>query len=290
LAIYRNWVSASVLPALSWLFEVLPSLGDNTFQEPETRQSQRQRAGDMNPSTVLVVTGLVAEARIAAGADIHVVTGGCDGAHLKAQLEKAVRPNISGIVSFGIAGGLAPGVKPGTPLVARGIITERDEYFECHRGWSQKLAKALGDVPIVDMAGIDLPVADPAGKRALHVATRAAAADTESHIAARIAARHHLPFAAFRVVADPAERHLPHAALVGVRQDGELAIGRVLRSLMSDPRQLPHLFRTALDARAAFDALFRSREMIAGGFSFLDFGELMLDVPREDVIGGSLTV
>ncbi len=218
------------------------------------------------------------------------MTGGGDSVNLKAQLEKAVHANVSGIVSFGIAGGLAPGVRPGTPLVARGIIAESAEYFECHRGWSQRLAKALGDVPIVDMAGIDLPVADPASKRALHVATRAVAADMESHIAARIAAAHNLPFTAFRVVADPAERRLAPAALVGIRQDGEFAIGRVMRSLIGEPRQIPHLFRTALDTRAAFAALFRGREMVAGSFGFLDFGELVLDVPREDVICGSLPV
>ncbi|MGH6675795.1 MAG: phosphorylase [Xanthobacteraceae bacterium] len=265
-------------------------MGDGAFQELETRQSQHGRARDVEPGKILVVTGLAAEARLAAGTDIRVVTGGGDSAQLKAQLERAVRADVSGIVSFGIAGGLAPGVRPGTPLVARGIVGEGAEYFECHRGWSQRLAKALGDVPIVDMAGIDLPVANPSGKRALHVATRAVAADTESHIAARVAAAHHLPFAAFRVVADPAERQLPPAALVGVRPDGELAVGRVFRSVLSEPRQIPHLFRAALDARAAFDALFRGREMVAGGFGFLDFGELVLNVPCEDVLGGSLPV
>jgi adenosylhomocysteine nucleosidase len=233
---------------------------------------------------------LAAEARLAAGSDIRVVTGGGDSANLKAQLDQAAHANVSGVVSFGIAGGLAPGVAPGTPLVARGIIAEGPEYLECHRGWSQRLAKALGDVPIVDMAGVDLPVVNPASKRALHVSTRAVAADMESHIAARFAAAHNLPFTAFRVVADPAERHLPPAALVGIRQNGELAMGRVLRSLLSEPSQIPHLFRTALDTRAAFDALFRGREMVAGGFGFLDFGELVVDVPCEDVLGGSLPV
>jgi adenosylhomocysteine nucleosidase len=218
------------------------------------------------------------------------VTGGGDTANLHTALKEAARTHISAIVSFGIAGGLAPGVRPGTLLVARGIIAEGAQYYECHRGWSQRLAKALGDVPIVDMAGMDVPVADPAGKRALHVATRAATVDTESHVAARVAAAHNLPFTALRVVADPAERQLPPAALVGVRPDGKLAMGRIMRSLISEPQQIPHLFRTALDTRAAFAALFRSREMVAGGFGFLDFGELVLDVPCEDVIGGSLPV
>ncbi|HLH11492.1 MAG TPA: phosphorylase [Methylovirgula sp.] len=239
---------------------------------------------------MLVVTGLAAEARLAAGADIDVVTSGGHGGNLANILHAAIRAKVSAIISFGIAGGLAPGVRPGTLLVARRIIAENEQYYECDRAWSQRLAKALGDVPIVDMAGADRPVADPAGKRALHVATRAATVDTESHVAARVAAAHGLPFAAFRVVADPAERKLPPAALVGVRPDGKLAMGKIMRSLAGEPRQIPHLFRTALDTRAAFDGLFRGRQMLAGGFGFLDFGELLLDVPREDVIGGSLPV
>ncbi len=265
-------------------------MDDGALPEREADRQRRDRPRNGRPRTILAVTGLAAEARLAAGADIRVVTSGGDGTRLQAQLETAVRADISGIVSFGIAGGLAPGVRAGTPLVARGIVAANAEYFECHRGWSQRLAKALGDVPIVDMAGIDLPIADPSGKRALHVATRAVAADTESHIAARVAAAHRLPFAAFRVVADPAERQLPPAALVGVRRNGKLAVGRVVRSVLREPRQIPRLFRTALDARAAFDALFCGREMIAGGFGFLDLGELVLDMPCEDVLGGSLPV
>ncbi len=236
------------------------------------------------------MTGLVAEARIAAGPHVAVVSSGGDRARLQAKLEKALRSEVSAIVSFGIAGGLAPGLNAGTPLVARAIVAEDGQYYESDRSWAQSLANALGGALIVDIAGVDAPVADPAQKRALHVATGAVAVDMESHIAARVAAAHNLPFAAFRVVADPAERQLPHAALVGLRDDGTLALGAVMRSLLREPRQVPHLIRTALDTRAAFVSLFSGRQMIAGGFGFGDFRELMLDVPCEDVLGRSLPV
>ncbi len=88
----------------------------------------------------------------------------------------------------------------------------------------------------------------------------------ESHVAARLAALHGLPFAALRVVADPAERSLPPAALVGMRPDGTTDIGAVLRSLGRAPRQLPGLIRTGLDARAAFSALKSSRLELASLF------------------------
>lgn len=236
------------------------------------------------------MTGLVAEARVALGPQVAVISSGGARALLQARLEKAVRWNVSGVVSFGIAGGLAPGLSAGTPLVARAIIAEDGQYFESDHFWAQGLAKALGGAPIVDIAGVDVPIAEPAHKRALHVATGAVAVDMESHIAARVAAAHNLPFVAFRVIADPAERRLPHAALVGVRHDGRLALGAVARSLLREPRQAPHLVRTALDTRAAFMSLFRGRQMIASGFGFREFRELVLDVPREDVFGRSLPV
>jgi adenosylhomocysteine nucleosidase len=133
-------------------------------------------------------------------------------------------------------------------------------------------------------------VAGPAEKRALHSKTGAHAADMESHIAARIAAAHKLPFAAFRVVADPADRQLPHAALVAIKPDGSIALGAILGSLVRDPRQVTQLMRTANDARLAFAALFRGRKMVAGPLGFTDFREFLLDLPAEDVIGGPLQV
>ena len=120
--------------------------------------------------------------------------------------------------------------------------------------------------------------------------TGAHAADMESHIAARVAAAHNLPFAAFRVVADPVHRRLPHAALVALKPDGSLAYGAIVESILRNPGQIPQLLRTARDAQAAFLTLFRSRKLVAGTIGFTDFREFLLDVPAEDVLGGPLQV
>ncbi len=239
---------------------------------------------------VIAVTGLTMEARIAAGPRILTVSGTGDGLGLERALKVAIAREASAIISFGVAGGLAPGLAPGSKLVARAIIAEDGARYYGDPAWSRRLADALGGAMIADIAGVDVPVAGCAEKRALHIKTGAHAVDTESHVAARVAAAHGLPFAAFRVVADPADRQLPHAALVAMKPDGSIALGAIAGSILRDPRQVPKLVRIALDARAAFAALFRGRKMIAGTLGFSDFPEFLLDLPAEDELGGPLQV
>jgi adenosylhomocysteine nucleosidase len=241
-------------------------------------------------SQAIAVTGLKTEARMVAGPGVLAIAGGGDSAGLAVALEAAVANNASAIISFGVAGGLAPGLVPGSALVARAIITEDGTRYSSDPAWSKRLSNALGGAAIADIAGIDVPLSGQEEKHALHMKTGAHAADMESHIAARIAAANELPFAAYRVVADPAHRRLPHAALVALKPDGSLAFGAIAQSILRDPRQIPQLLRIANDAQAAFVALFRSRKLIAGTLGFADFRELLLDVPAEDVLGGSLQV
>lgn len=216
---------------------------------------------------------------------------GCgDVLGLSQRIEAAAAQGASAIISFGVAGGLAAGIAPGTILVARTVIAENGTRYNSDPVWSLRLSATLGWAKLADIAGIDLPVSGIAKRRALHLKTGALAADTESHVAAKVAAAYRLPFAAVRVVADPAYRQLPEAALVAIRPDGSLAFGAILGSLINNPRQIPHLMLTADDARKAFVALLHGRKLLAGRLGFRDFREFMLDVPAEDVVGGPLPV
>ena len=214
---------------------------------------------------ILAVTGLRAEARIASGYGVITVAGGGDPARLALLLQAALARGARAVISFGIAGGLAPGVAPGSVLIARGVH-HGGERTETASAWVLRLAAALPGAQIADIVGVDAAVIGAEDKAALHRRTGAAAVDMESHIAARLAAVHGVPFAALRVVADPAERTLPAAALVGMRKDGTTDISAVLRSLARAPRQLPGLIRTGLDAKAAFAALKSSRRDLAALF------------------------
>jgi hopanoid-associated phosphorylase len=221
-----------------------------------------------SPLPVLAVTGMNAEARIALGNGVATLAGGGDPARLALLLQGALARGAKAVISFGIAGGLAPGLKPGTTIIARSVddgenVTMTDPI------WLKRLSGALPHAQIADIAGVDQMVVGRDGKESLHRSTGAVAVDMESHIAARLAALHCVPFAVLRTIADPAERSLPHAATVGMRPDGSTDVRAVLRSLSRRPADVPALIRTALDARAAFLALQRSRKLLAG---FIGFG------------------
>jgi hypothetical protein len=68
-------------------------------------------------------------------------------------------------------------------------------------------------------------------------------------------------------VVDPAQRALPPAATVGLREDGSTALLWLVLALARQPGQLPSLMRLALDARAARQSLRAVRARLGGGFS-----------------------
>jgi len=230
-----------------------------------------------NSRRVVAVTGLIKEARIATGPGVHAIAGGGNAPALAAALERELARGAGAVMSFGIAGGLAEELVRGTWLVARAVVTPAKRW-PCDAAWARSIVERLPGAWTADLAGVDAPVTDPAAKRELHRVTGAAAVDTESHIAAAIAAAHGLPFAAFRVVADSVRRSLPPAASVALKPDGNISRGAVLGSLARTPAQLPSLLRTAIDARTAFRALLRGRRLLGPGLAYPDFGELFVDV------------
>ena len=140
--------------------------------------------------------------------------------------------------------------------------------------------KALPSAVHADISGSDTPVVGQGDKRSLYEATGTVAVDMESHIAARIAAAHGVPFAACRVIIDPAERTLPPAALVGMRSDGTPDVLAVIRSLVRQPQQVFALLRVVADARAARSALFRGRRLLGADLSFPRLDAMQLGLPR----------
>ena len=207
---------------------------------------------------LLVVVGLRAEARIAAAADVRVAIGGGDRHRLAQAIDLAIHEGVCGIMSFGLAGGLAPALRPGAIVIARSILTA-DERVVADIAWSQSLAGALPGAVLADMAGVDRPVFKAVAKRDLHGTTGAVIADMESHIAGRAASRHGLPFASVRVVADPSHCDLPPAALIAMKPDGNIHLAAVLQSLLRYPGQLPAVIRITIHTAVAFGILHSAR-------------------------------
>jgi adenosylhomocysteine nucleosidase len=113
----------------------------------------------------------------------------------------------------------------------------------------------LGGTTVDVVLGAEAVAATVKQKRYLHDQTSAVAIDLESGAVARVAVAHGLPFAALRVVCDPADRALPPAALVALNSRGCIGIWRVVSSLAARPGQLPVVLALAADAAVARRAL-----------------------------------
>jgi hopanoid-associated phosphorylase len=242
--------------------------------------------GGANGRRLVAATGLAFEARIVAGPSITVVCGG-GPIQFRRSLETAVHKGCHGVLSFGVAGGLAPQLKPGACVVGRNVITENARYAS-DTVWSRSLIDAVQGragrftapqvVSFGDIAGSDVPLVCADAKRRLHEKTGAVAVDMESHLAARIAVEHRVPFAAFRVIADPSDRGLPPAALVATNPDGGIDFQAIMQSLIRHPKQVPTLFRLALDSWSARRALVPSRRFLGADFGLPDLRHHLLDV------------
>lgn len=225
-------------------------------------------AVELHRRLVIAFVGLDFEARIAAAPGVQVVCRTA-GKELEEIADTAVRQGYRGLISFGVAGGLASHLRAGDWVVASSI-REAQTVRATDAVWSRKLLGLIDGAIHAPILGVDSPVAEPAKKRELYRTTGAAVVDMESHVVARVADQHKLAFAALRVVVDPAHRTVPPAALINMRPDGRPNVPAMLRNIAARPSQLSRLARIAVDAFAARAAINRVRRDIGPHFGLMD--------------------
>jgi hopanoid-associated phosphorylase len=206
-----------------------------------------------------------------------VICCSSDPDQLRAQLDAFDHTSVRGIVSFGIAGGLDPSLNAGDLVVASEIITA-NERWPTAPSLSEALVEgaSIGRRRIVGgtIVGAEEIILEPRGKDALREKTGATAVDMESHIAAAYAAFVGLPFAALRVINDPASRSLPALALNALKPNGDICPRKVLRGLLRTPTIIPSLMRTAHDFNRAIATLRRARGLLLNSSGSLVLSDL----------------
>ena len=217
---------------------------------------------------MIVITGMRAEARIASAPGVSVFACGGNVGLSAPAIRHAVSTGAPAIVSFGIAGGLLPHMRPGDWIVATGV-SAGGRRFDADEAWRTRLIERLPGAEVGDIVSVPSPVRRTHQKRHLQAATGACGVDMESFQAAALACELGVPFAAVRVVADPIERELPPAVHSGLQTDGSVALAAVLESLAREPGQLRSLARVTLDAFVAFRALLNGREKLGPRFASL---------------------
>ena len=112
------------------------------------------------------------------------------------------------------------------------------------------------------------PVLTPLEKEALWKETGSATVDVESRDAAEVAAHYGMPYAAVRIVLDPADREIPLSALSGVDDAGNTSAKALFKALAQRPQDIPGMLRIAADGRKATQSLLRTRQALGPFFSF----------------------
>ena len=196
-----------------------------------------------------------AEARIVRAVASETICGAANAGLLRERLDSALTPGQTvGLVSFGLAGGLAPDLAPGMVVLADWVAVP-GRRWNTDSGWRQRLLEACDGAIVAGVVGSDTPVATRLARQQLRSATGASIVDMESHIVAEMAERMDLPFVVIRAVADGAGSDLPPAALIPLRSDGRPDLPRILTNLARSPSQLPDLLRLAHASRQAFASL-----------------------------------
>ena len=224
--------------------------------------------GAVDPRPVLIVTGLVQEARIAAGPGMIVICSSSDPQQLRSLLATLDSSTFRGVISFGVAGGLDPALKSGDIVVATEVLAGDTRWLAGSALNEELIANiALGRRRVVrgGLAGVEQVIAGISKKAALWSETGAAAVDMESHIAAAYAADAGLPFAALRVISDPANRALPALARNAIKPNGDIDLRKVLRGVARNPLTLRSLVSTGIDFNRALRSLRGCRGFLLGG-------------------------
>ena len=225
-------------------------------------------SNQIDPRPVLIVTGMAQEARIAAGPGMIVICSSSDPQQLRALLATLDSSTFRGVISFGVAGGLDPSLKSGDVVVATEVMAG-DTRFLAGLALNQEMiaSAALKRRRVVrgGLAGVEQVVAAQACKAALRSETGAAAVDMESHIAAAYAAKAGLPFAALRVISDPASRALPALVMSAIKPNGGIDLRKVLRGVARNPTTLRALVSTGIDFNRALRSLRGCRGFLLGG-------------------------
>ena len=169
------------------------------------------------------------------------------------------------LLSFGMAGGLDPTLRPGTVLLPTEIISLSGARFTTSAQWREQLCLAI-ESALPPAAGVLLSSATPvdavADKAALFRETGAVAVDMESFGVAEVAAVRGLPFLAVRVIVDTAGDVLPRA-VVAASRTGRLNMRRLIGGLALAPLELVDVIRLTQRYRAARRSL---RAVARAGF------------------------
>nr|VFJ51389.1 MAG: adenosylhomocysteine nucleosidase [Candidatus Kentron sp. FM]VFJ51963.1 MAG: adenosylhomocysteine nucleosidase [Candidatus Kentron sp. FM]VFK08991.1 MAG: adenosylhomocysteine nucleosidase [Candidatus Kentron sp. FM] len=185
---------------------------------------------------------------------VHYTGVGAANADQAAQ--SLLRLGVDALVSWGIAGGLAPDLVAGTIVLPEEVIDAgapdngggwqypMGRYPvdpDWHGALKDRLArKGIDSRSRGSLVSTPMVQPEPQKKAALHHATRAMAVDMESGAVAKAAREAGRPFIVIRSISDTATMTLPTSTLGATDQYGRSSLSKLFRGLLENPREITH--------------------------------------------------
>lgn len=162
------------------------------------------------------------------------------------------RPKV--VLVAGFAGALEASLRVGDVVLATEVADGQGQCWPAP--WPGELPAGPWQPPLRRGRLLTLPqlAASPAEKQRLGQEHGALAVDMESAVAARVCARHGVPFGCVRAVSDSWDQPLP-PALAAVLFRGRVSPARLLLALARSPSLVRDLWRLARHTRLAADQL-----------------------------------
>ncbi len=215
----------------------------------------------MTRRPVGVVTGLARERRcfecFSPERRPRLACAGVGPEAASAGARQLLEAGCGGLVSFGLAGALQPGVPVGSLVLAEAVVTPQGSVLEPDGEWRQRLQSVCGAARGGLIAGVDNAASTPAEKAALAAATQALAADMESHAVAAVARAAAVPFVVIRAISDASTESVPAWLTATLDEAGRPRFPAILSGLLRRPGDLPALVRLGRGASAGLAGLRR---------------------------------
>lgn len=196
--------------------------------------------------------------------DVRLIVAGIGYERAAAASRCLVEQGARLLVSWGVAGGLSPLLKPGDILLPPEVVAQ-DYQWSVDAAWRERFERALEPCGCVVSGKLwcsPAPMASVAGKAAL--ATQdLAAVDMESAAVAAVAASVGVPFVAVKVICEPAHHEIPAAALQMIGPTGHTRLRGIPGVVLAGPQS----WRQMLALRSDFSIARRTLRRAASAVS-----------------------
>jgi hopanoid-associated phosphorylase len=223
-------------------------------------------------AAVGVITGSLLEARCLRELDVRVACSGASAERARSEAARLIAEGVAAVVSFGLAGGLAPELNRGDLLLPEIIRDTGLAVWSVDPIWRERVRACLAggglEVRSGALVGSERIVARASEKRALFEATGAEAVDMESHEVAAVAAAAGIPFLVLRALADPHDQVVPQVAREALRPDGRVRLRGILGGLIRQPSEIVALLRLARESARGLTSLRRAAGLAGPALGF----------------------